>query len=212
MEIKICPICEMGELEKKEENEKINDLFAGEYVITRTYYVCPVCGEESDFFDENDLNLQNKEKEIRKISITNIINKLSSKGHSLASIERMLELPQRSLTKWKNNHSEASASAVTLLKYVATFPWLLEVADKNFNPQESEIIHWRATFYELWQKCGGENSRLKAADIFEKDNLSKITFTLEKYQVGQKYYNYLPSFYESAATMGNTVKLTGECI
>ncbi len=177
MESKICPICGIGELIRKEEKEVVNDLFAGEYTITRVYYICPVCGEEGDFFNENENAVSEIEKNLKKTSIKNIIDHLEKMGHRLAGIERSLELPQRTLSKWKNEHIEASAAGVSLLKYIYIYPWLLELADKNFDPQEAQMLLWRESFKELFGH--GESIRRMAATVHNQSNFSAIAIIAE---------------------------------
>ncbi|MCP4353876.1 MAG: NUDIX hydrolase [Desulfobacterales bacterium] len=59
----------------------------------------------------------------------------------MASIERALELPQRTLTKWKNGRTKPSATVITLLKFLRIFPWLLEVAENKFDYSTAQKIH-----------------------------------------------------------------------
>lgn len=178
MDTRLCPICGIGELEKVDYEEKVNDLFAGEVIIKRTYYKCPECGEMADFFNENEKDLKLVDKEVRQKSVDNIVKKLLDQGYKLASIERSLELPQRSLSKWRKGHPDPSAAVVSLLKYVSTFPWLLEVADKNYVSEDAKLIHWRNAFSEIWDICGGESQKLYETHIFAGDGFSSITLIL----------------------------------
>ncbi len=49
----------------------------------------------------------------------------------MAYVERALDLPARTVARWKSG--EHSASALALLRVVATYPWMLEVAEHRFD-------------------------------------------------------------------------------
>ena len=46
-------------------------------------------------------------------------------------MERALELPSRTIARWKGG--EVSAATLALLRITRTFPWILEVADAHFD-------------------------------------------------------------------------------
>jgi hypothetical protein len=59
---------------------------------------------------------------------------------NLASMERALDIPQRTFAKWKNRSVTPSATGVTLLKFIKLFPWLVEVGDQKFDPVAADRI------------------------------------------------------------------------
>lgn len=144
MKRKICPICGKGVLERVTKIEKIEDHFAGVSEVEEVEYLCPVCGERGDFFDENSKNLEKAYKEQKRVATANILDSFTKNGMNFAAIERSLEIPQRTLAKWKGQYTEPSAAAVALLKYLYTFPWLLEVADTNFDSAHAETVLCKA--------------------------------------------------------------------
>jgi hypothetical protein len=58
-------------------------------------------------------------------------------GISQAGIERVLDLPQHSLDK------EKGSEVVALIKMIKTFPWLISVAEKNYDRKEAKrtLLH-----------------------------------------------------------------------
>lgn len=196
-----CPICEMGELIESVESETIMDLFAGEIEVRRKFYTCSVCGESADFFNENEPLQIEIEKSKKLKSIENIIDKFEKRGLKLASIERSLELPQRTLSKWKNDHVEASAAAIALLKYIYTYPWLLELADRNYDPQEAQLLLWRESFSSLSENCG---AKLVGAGIHIQGNYCIYGLAIEnKTDNSKPPYSILgPGYTSTPSTIG----------
>lgn len=56
---------------------------------------------------------------------------LVNQGHTLASMERALDLPNRTLSKWRTEGT--SMAGVTLVRLLRTFPWLLNVAAHDYS-------------------------------------------------------------------------------
>ena len=50
----------------------------------------------------------------------------------MAGMERVLGLPQRTMMRWKAGTFSDSAAA--LLRILATYPWMIDVADARFDP------------------------------------------------------------------------------
>jgi len=137
---KQCLLCGEGELVESTRERHISDAFGGDSFVTLSTLTCSVCGESEDFSEKNDVILNHAYLVLKKKAVTNILTTFNSNGISLSALERSLDLPQRMLSKWKQQRSDPSASAVTLLKLVSLFPWLIEVADKGFDPIESKRI------------------------------------------------------------------------
>lgn len=95
---------------------------------------CATCGEVGDFTKRNDELIRTAENKSAVTSIESMLGTLSHHGCSMAYMERSLSLPTRTLARWKAGEG-ISAAGVTLLRLVATYPWLLEVADARFAPR-----------------------------------------------------------------------------
>ena len=127
MNKELCPVC--GGKLKRSSFEKL----IGDTKVSLVNYICQDCGEEGDFFNENDIKV---EKAVQKAQIQEtkkILCIFEQQKRSFAGIERALSLPQRTLSKWKTGQTSPSASAVALLKFLNLFPWLIDIADHQFD-------------------------------------------------------------------------------
>ena len=77
--------------------------------------------------------------------IEEILIDLQAMGHSISGIERVLELEQGSLNiaNFIDDPEVNNPELLTLLKIVHTYPWILKVADQNFDLKfaRSEMMH-----------------------------------------------------------------------
>lgn len=126
-----CPFCGSGDI-KFEKNVQKDKLPLGqEFSYEKVIHECNQCGERGEFSDENDeVYLEAKEVAI-KSSLESILTNFSEKGFSMVYIERALDLSHRTLSRWKSQG--ISASGLALMRMIHTFPWLLEVADKDYD-------------------------------------------------------------------------------
>jgi hypothetical protein len=155
----ICPVCESEDIQIEKLSQSHSYAYGGEFVFDQTLHVCQDCGEKGSF--SNQLIEDNHEtfsvalKEADRESLESIFEDLSIKGNSLAYIERSLGLAQRTLSRWKSQG--ASASGMALMRVVRTYPWILKVADENFdNGIALEELTRNAvkSFYETMSSAG----------------------------------------------------------
>lgn len=137
-----CPVCDGNDFEIIEEVEEIDIPFSDDNQIKLIKLKCNECEtitEYSKLFDEDYNKAIEKYK---KISVENMLESLSNKGYNLAAIERALELPQRTISRWKNT-GELSSTGLALLRIISTYPWILNVAQNKFDPiyAKSTFIH-----------------------------------------------------------------------
>jgi len=126
----ICPACGSQRVSRSE-YENSNQLTLGsKFSFKEVLYTCNTCGEEGDFFAETDKNYLAAQKAAQLNLIKKILEDLHSNGISMALIERVFELPPRTLTRWKNG--DFSSSALSLLRIIFTYPWIIEVAENKF--------------------------------------------------------------------------------
>ena len=135
--IKKCPVCGSTKITIKRQTESLKNIFSNKDTKYDTeYFYCEECKEESaphEIEERNDLAMQIARKELTALSIVSIIGELEDKDYNLSQLERALELPQRTFTRWKHKQ-DISASAFTLLKVIKTFPWIIKVAENKFEP------------------------------------------------------------------------------
>jgi len=94
-------------------------------------YHCLVCDESGDFSGENDTIVESALEIAKKQSVVSMLDALCDGGIKMTYLERSLELPPKTVARWKNGG--CSAASIALLRIIRTFPWLLEVADANYD-------------------------------------------------------------------------------
>lgn len=154
-----CPVCGSTNLIKQTERRQIGDRFTGFLEIEEFIYQCQDCHQKGDFAHQNDDIYKNALKELSKQAMPKMLNELTENGISMAHFERCFDLPQRTTARWKREG--ASAAAMALMKTVITYPWLSEVAEKNFELNEATSI--------LMQQ--GVGAIQKSFDAFNKNPL-----------------------------------------
>ena len=153
MKNKSCPACGNENLIRTNENKIISEAFAGNKSIDVVNYSCNECGMEGDFFNENETALKETLSEIKSDAVISILNDFIENNISLSSLERALEIPQRTLTKYKNNKSKPSSIGVALFKLLRLFPWLINVAENKYDYELSQQIFMMKAFEnEFWNK------------------------------------------------------------
>ena len=137
----ICPLCGSDNINQGETFETICDPFGGCKEVALAYDRCNQCKIDGDFAKKNDTLIREAIEELRLNAAKNILQDFAEHKFNFAGLERSLELPQRTLTKWKNGTTSPSAAGVTLLKFLRLFPWLVDVADHKFDFDEAQRIY-----------------------------------------------------------------------
>ncbi len=128
----ICPACGSDQVETHAEDRQLNFPYAGLMAFRETMNHCNVCGVDGDFGQSNETAIAAVEEQAKKISIEAMMSYLNEQGNSMAYMERALDLPQRTMVRWKTG--ECSSSSLALLRMVRTLPWLLKVSEARFDP------------------------------------------------------------------------------
>lgn len=137
---KICPACGSENIYETKITINIKEPFAGEINFEIIENVCKTCDSKGDFFNQNDEIIEQKIKELKQRSVENILKYFIENKRSLTSIERALEIPFRTLAKWKNKITKTSAAGIALLRFIRLFPWLIDVAENKYDPKKAENI------------------------------------------------------------------------
>ena len=140
MNKKRCPACGSVEILEKKETITITEPFAGEDNVEIIENMCSVCESRGDFFDQNENIVEETIKNLKQKSVENILKYFIDNKISMSSIERALEIPQRTLAKWKNKKCKTSSTGVALLRFIRLYPWLLEVAENKYDYKKAENI------------------------------------------------------------------------
>lgn len=141
MSDKVCPACGADTLTERIESQILNEPFGGQKEVPVKEYYCSTCESRGDFFNENDNVIENALESLKAKSTINILNDFSNNNISMSAMERALSLPQRTLAKWRNGAVKPSSSGIALMKFLKTFPWLLEVAENKFDYNIAQRIH-----------------------------------------------------------------------
>ena len=144
-----CPACgSIGIIDEKK-SILIKEPFGGQDNIEIHENICSICGSRGDFFNQNETLIDETIKKLKQRSIESILNDFIDSKMSMSSIERALEIPQRTLTKWKNRTNVPSSAGIALMRFIKLFPWLLEVAENKYNYNEAQKIHINAAIQKF---------------------------------------------------------------
>ena len=139
MDRPICSYCGKDSVSIEVKDMVLSEPYGGTATVKIKDKVCTHCGfVEND--DDNDLVIQEGLTALKRTSMVKMIEALNSMGYTTAAMERALELPARTLARWKNEQSiSPSAAGVALMRIIRTFPWILAVADSQFDPEGARI-------------------------------------------------------------------------
>jgi len=144
-----CPACGSSDIRDEIIDTVIKEPFGGEKTIKTHEIVCSLCGSRGDFFNENETTVVETIKKLKQNSTVNILKDFIDRKISMSAIERALEIPQRTLTKWKNGNAMPSSTGIALMRFIRLFPWLLEVAEGKYDYNESQRVHINAALQQL---------------------------------------------------------------
>jgi hypothetical protein len=130
---KVCPACGSSNIERISEPEMIQTAYGSQEIIELSYCLCKDCGFEADIDEGNEKLVIKAKKDSERFSVGSMIENLTNGGYSMAYMERALDLPCRTMTRWKAEDNKISASALALLKTIRTYPWILEVSENQFD-------------------------------------------------------------------------------
>ena len=187
----ICPACGSKKTTRfvKEGSDRLT--LGEEFYFDDIYYKCDLCGEEGDFLAEADENYLNSQKKAQIALVKKILGDLNETGIAMAMFERVFELPARTLTRWKAG--DFSSSAIAILRIIATYPWILQVAEHRFEPSFASCAVIEAAFKIFLQETKRNFSMGSCFQngsvmlVIDQDNSNysaspKLEPTYEKYQ------------------------------
>ncbi len=134
-----CPVCGSEDLEQEKKETTVCVPYGTDRKLSETTYKCAEC--KTTFNDDSSLDVAIKSalESARKDSVKNILNYFSENRMNFAGMERALDLPQRTISRWKTEGA-VDAPALALLRMIRTFPWLIEVADNKYERDISDSI------------------------------------------------------------------------
>ena len=126
-----CPNCGSNQIKVLSESCRGQLTLGPEFEYQALIHECMECSEKGDFNGDGDTKYLESLKAAQKTLQKSLIEELGYLGFSMAYIERALELPQRTLARWKNG--DVSAANLALLRIIKTIPWIVDVADHSFD-------------------------------------------------------------------------------
>ena len=126
---------------------------------------CNDCDEDVDLDESQSVDsfLSDKNPDYTaaiKKSIDTMLSDLQKMNISLSHIERSFDIPARTLSKWHNDRNLPSAAALSFLRILRTFPWILEVAKKNFEEIKSHHIALKSEMQYFFKGIEGSGKNI----------------------------------------------------
>jgi hypothetical protein len=137
-----CPSCGSTDVTSKQVPGSMPMPYGPDATFVETLHTCNVCGVSADFTGGNDAIVKQALERSASVSAAAILEDLAEAGITQAHFERALRLPARTAARWKDGG--VSAAPLALLRLVRTYPWLLDIADANFEPTEAARAVLRA--------------------------------------------------------------------
>jgi DNA-binding transcriptional regulator YiaG len=107
-----------------------------------------------------------------KKSIDTMLSDLQKMNISLSHIERSFDIPARTLSKWHNDRNLPSAAALSFLRILRTFPWVLKVAEKNFDDVKSHHIALKNEMQHFFKGIEGSGKNIERYFAFGTNYIS----------------------------------------
>lgn len=146
----VCPSCGSSAVSRHEKDSLGQLTLGNQFSYKAVSFKCNDCDEEGDFLGVSDQNYLNAQKDAQTTFAKNILENMSNVGITMAMFERVFELPTRTLTRWKNG--DFSASVLALLRIVATYPWIIEVAERKFERNYASFVVIKIAANELLEQ------------------------------------------------------------
>lgn len=127
----LCPACGSDSVKTTINKHMLPITYGDPAEFNEVLDECLVCGESGDFTGINDDQIDKAIEVAKKQSVIYMLDDLSHKNIKMSYMERALELPARTIARWKGG--ELSATTLALLRIIRTYPWILEVADAHFH-------------------------------------------------------------------------------
>lgn len=135
-----CPACGVKDWKTIDDAWDIEEPYSKPYEVVTKTIICNKCGTGFEA-DGNGEIIKKADAEARRIAMAQIITDLNEMGNSSKDMEQILRLPERTLSRWKNDqNSNPSAGAYVLMQIIRTYPWILEVVDYKFARNYAEGI------------------------------------------------------------------------
>ncbi|MDZ7794911.1 MAG: hypothetical protein U5P10_14825 [Spirochaetia bacterium] len=181
-----CPVCGSEGVKAYTKREYLQEPFGGQTAVELKEYRCPVCESTGDLFNENDELIEQTQNELKFQSVKNILDDFHRNKISMSALERALGIPQRTFTKWKNGNAKASATGITLLRFIRLFPWLVDVAENKYDYDTAQKIYIQSAVQKLLSKVEFDARSFSEAGIV---STSQSAFFYINYNKGEEPFH-----------------------
>jgi hypothetical protein len=152
---KKCPICGSEDVTEKVNEQQLSLPYGDDSTFKVTELYCDECEEFTIDRESSDEALSEALASGKMDSVNRMLDFLSENGVTNAYLERALDLPVRTVARWKKG--KFSASSLALLRMVRTFEWLLEVAEVNYREPDSTQIMLKHNIELLLERLAPEH-------------------------------------------------------
>ncbi len=173
----ICECCGSDNTEIKTSSRLFPIPFGGVLEYNNSVVHCNDCDEDVDFGEnlsvDSFLSDENPNfiEAIRK-SIDNMLSDLQKMDISQSHIERTFDIPARTLSKWRNDRNLPSAAALSFLRIVRMFPWMLNVAEKNYDKEKGHYIALKNEMQYFFQKIEASGNTIDKFLSYDTNRIS----------------------------------------
>lgn len=133
-----CPVCGSPDVTCGVGSRTIDVPFVGSRTITIHVDRCLKCGESGDFFNLNDALIEAELHSADRSFINQTVQWMVDQKISFPYLERVLSLPFGSINRWLRG--DFPKDVITILRFVRTYPWLLHLAEENFNADVAQAL------------------------------------------------------------------------
>lgn len=101
-----CPACGSVELNTKIGKVTLPSIYGESVQYEERIDCCSICGECGDFAGENDSHIEEALAKSKKQMVNSMLDDLTKRGIKMTFLERALELPPRTVSRWKRGESD----------------------------------------------------------------------------------------------------------
>jgi len=176
----LCPACGSDDMLRHEQTKNNELALKGEFKFKDVSYACNSCGEEGDFSGEGDKNYLIAKKKAQSLFVNNVLERFDECHITMAMFERVFELPARTLSRWKTG--DFSASSLALLRIVAVYPWIIDVAEHRFERNYANLIIFKVAY--CLEKSSDPSMDYKNMQIEDDENEQIFSSQMLKVEIG----------------------------
>ena len=196
-----CPLCD-SKLSIKNV-EKSSMLPSGDkFSFNEKLYHCENCGFEQGKDSKNKSYDASRKSAVQSV-VKRLVESLQDKFKNLLFIERTLDLPRRTMSRWKHS-GDGSTSSLLLLKLIDTYPFLVDVAENKFDPKFAQTalqnaakkvdVYSQSTRHVYWISTSTSNSLGNSSNFVMADASSAGGRVVA---ISQAEHRYVPNAYPS---------------